>query len=246
LTRSPVGAIVRIVVQNTSLFAAALLFLAPISPAFAQEEGKTESDDSGVASDENTKVEAIRAVERGFFIETAGGVGFIITKIKGPDDVARKYEIAAPLINLFLGYDILDILNISHGATILAASSSPSTDANGIVSEPTPVATLFYLMPQLRVPFAVITTERNFLWIRAHGGFGFALPGKISVAQEGAALPVEMDHGGNGPVFGGSVGFERFTKLRHFSLGIHAGAEVMTKPGLAVAVSLMPSVKYTF
>jgi hypothetical protein len=234
-------------VQNTSLITALALLSAPISPAFAQEEGGEtgggDTEKSEVATEDGPKVQQIRAVERGFFLETAGGVGFIVTKIKGADDVARSYEIAAPVINLFLGYDILEILNFSIGATILAASSS--ADRASAQPDPDPVGDLFYLMPQLRLQFAVITTERNFLWIRAHGGFGFALPGKIEVEDENGAT-VEMDHGGNGPVFGGSIGFERFTKLRHFSIGIHAGAEVMTKPGLAVAVSLMPSVKYTF
>lgn len=202
------------------------LLSALVSPAFAQEEAPEKE-----IVEEGPKVQQIRAVERGFFLETSGGVGFIVNEIND-----RKYGLAAPVIGLFLGYDILDILNFSVGAKVLAASSR--VDPNS--PEPAPSGDLLFIMPQARIQFAVITTERNFLWIRAHGGFGFGLPGKIDV--EGT----EMDHGGNGPVFGGHVGFERFTKLRHFSIGVHAGVEVATKPGLAIAVELVPMVKYTF
>lgn len=188
-------------------------------PALAQE----------VAAEEGPKVQEIKAVERGFFFETDVGVGFIVNPI---DD--KHYRIPAPIFGLFVGYDIIDILNISVGAELMAASTTYD------VSDPGPQGDLLFLIPQLRVQFAVLTTERNFLWIRAHGGFGVGLPGSIEVAG------VDMDHGGNGPTFGGSIGFERFTKLRHFSLGAHAGVDFVTQPGFAVAISVLPMVKYTF
>jgi len=45
--------------------------------------------------------------------------------------------------------------------------------------------------------------------------------------------PGEIDgvtYGGNGPTFGGSIGFERFSTLRHFSYGVRAGVLAVTKP----------------
>ena len=212
--------------RTISLLSLALLLLAPIQAARAQEEAKEE-----VAGEDGPKVQQIRAVERGFFVATEGGVGFIVNDIND-----RSYGIAAPIMGLFLGYDILEILNFSIGANLMAVSAS-SDPAN---PDPAPVGDLFFLMPKLRIQFAVITTERNFFWIQAHGGFGFGLPGKITVDG------VEMDHGGNGPIFGGTIGFERFTKLRHFSIGVQAGAEIATKPGWTIAVTLTPTVKYTF
>jgi hypothetical protein len=204
------------------------LLLAPIS-ARAQE-AETKED---VVAEEGPKVQQIRAVERGFFVATEGGVGFIVNKNNIND---RRYGLAAPIIGLFLGYDILEILNLSLGASLMAISSASDPAA----PDPDPKGDLFFLMPQLRIQFAVLTTERNFFWIQAHGGFGFALPGKIDVDG------TELEHGGNGPIFGGTVGFERFTKLRHFSIGVQAGVEVAMKPGWTVAVTLAPSVKYTF
>ena len=84
--------------------------------------------------------------------------------------------------------------------------------------------------------FAILTTERNFLWIRGGAGFAFGLPAKIN----------DVEYGGNGPAFGGSIGFERFTKLRHFSIGIEAGVLAVTKPAVGIGISLAPTVKYTF
>lgn len=182
-------------------------------------------------AEEGPKVQQIQAVERGLFLETSVGVGFVATTIN-----ERKYGIAAPLVGIFAGYDILEILNLSIGLQTMAVSEN----SNPAAPDPAPVGDIFFLMPQLRLQFAVLTTERNFLWIRAHGGFGFGLPGNIEVQE------VSMPHGGNGPVFGGSVGFERFTKLRHFSIGANAGVEIVTKPGFAVAISIVPMVKYTF
>jgi hypothetical protein len=206
------------------LLLAVVLSLASIHEARAQEPEKEVAEDG-------PKVQQIRAVERGFFISTEGGVGFIVKEIND-----RKYGIAAPIIGLFLGYDILEILNFSVGANVLAASSASDREN----PDPDPKGDLLFLMPQVRIQFAVITTERNFFWIQANGGFGIALPGKITVDGN------ELDHGGNGPIFGGTIGFERFTKLRHFSIGVQAGAEIALKPGLAVAVTLTPMVKYTF
>ncbi len=211
--------------RSVPILLAALLSTSVLVPARARAQSDKE------VAEEGPKVQQIRSVERGFFLETEGGVGFIVNKIDG-----HKYGVTAPVIGLFLGYDILEILNISLGASIMAVSAA-SDPAN---PEPAPVGDLFFVMPQVRVQFAVLTTERNFLWIHAHGGFGLGLPGKIDV--EGT----ELDHGGNGPIFGGGLGFEHFTKLRHFSIGALAGAEIATKPGWAVAVTIAPMVKYTF
>ena len=52
--------------------------------------------------------------------------------------------------------------------------------------------------------------------------------------------------GENGPAFEAAIGFERFSKLRHFSFGIFGGVTVFTKPETAVSVNITPTLKYTF
>jgi hypothetical protein len=176
------------------------------------------------AAEEAPKVQAIRAVERGVYVEGDIGMSFIVNKIND-----RKYGLGI-LTGVFAGYDFLPILSFSIGAYAMAASISRSSD------QPSPQGDLLFVIPMAQLQFALITTERNFLFVRGGGGFAFGLPDKIDGAQ----------YGGNGPAFTGQIGFERYTKLRHFSIGVLAGAMVVTKPDLGIGISVMPTLKYTF
>lgn len=175
-------------------------------------------------TEEGPKTQEIRAVERGFFFEADGGFSVFVNKIED-----RSYGFA-PQVGFAFGYDILPIFNLGIGVEAIAAGVSAGPDT------PLPAGDLLFLSPFVRAQFAVLTTERNFVWIRGEAGFGFALPGQIN----------DVDYGGNGPMFGGFIGFERFAVLRHFSFGAHAGVRVVTKPGVGIGISLLPFVKYTF
>src|SRR5262245_10008344 len=128
---------------RTSLVALTLL-LAPISALAQEAETKDQKED--VVAEDGPKVQQIRAVERGLFVATEGGVGCIVNKNDIND---RKYGLAAPIIGLFLGYDILEILNLSLGANLMAISSRSDPAA----PDPDPKGDLFFLMPQLRIQF---------------------------------------------------------------------------------------------
>jgi hypothetical protein len=177
------------------------------------------------AGEDAPKVQEIRAVERGFFIEGQVGLTFFVNKLED-----RTYGLS-PIVGLFLGYDVLPVLNIAIGASAIAAGVSDDPEKG-----PQPRSDLFFAIPSLKVQFAVLTTERNFLWIAGEAGFALGLPAKIG----------DVDYGGNGPAFAGRVGFERFSKLRHFSLGIQAGVNVVTKPDVGIGISVLPTFKYTF
>lgn len=200
--------------RHAAVCAALLLGLMAASTAQAAE----------TAGEDAPKVQQIRAVERGFFFESQAGLTFFVNRID-----ERKYGLS-PVVALYAGYDILPVLNIGLGVTAIAAGVS---DAQG---EPAVRSDLFYVIPALKVQFAVLTTERNFLWLRGEAGFGLGLPAKLG----------DADYGGNGPAFAALVGFERFAKLRHFSLGAQAGVHVVTKPGVGIGISVMPTFKYTF
>lgn len=174
--------------------------------------------------EDGPKVQQIAVVERGAFIEMDAGFTWLLNEVDG-----RKY---GPGLHagFYVGYDILPILNLAVGVSGIV--SSVKTDVNTVG----PVGDLFFVMPSLKAQFALLTTERNFLWVRGEAGFALGLPGKID----------GVDYGGAGPAFGGAVGYERFAKLRHFSLGAVAGVTVFTKPGVGIGLSLMPTVKYTF
>lgn len=196
----------------TGSLLAASASLLPHGAAWAQSTGE-----------EPPKVQAIAAVERGGFMQTEVGFAYLVNELDG-----KRYGLA-PMIGIFAGYDLLPILNLSAGVIGMAAGSALGEGVNTKND-------LLFVSPMLRAQLAVLTTERNFVWVRAEAGFAFGLPGEV----EGRAF------GGNGPAFGGGVGFEHFTKLRHFSIGAHAGVLAVTQPSLGIAVTVMPTLKYTF
>jgi hypothetical protein len=166
----------------------------------------------------------IRAVERGLFFEGDVGVGYLFSSMKG-----RDYGLTF-LTGVYLGYDILPMLNVAIGGTFLA------TSVNEDRSGPMPQGDLFYAGPGIRADVAVLSDERNHLWLRAGAAYAFGLPSDIEGTPYNA----------NGPMFQGGVGYEYFLTLRHFSLGVFAGVFVVTKPDVGVGFTVTPTVKYTF
>ena len=175
-------------------------------------------------AEEPPETQPVRAIERGLFLQADVGVTVFVNELEG-----RRYD-PGPQVGIVLGYDILSVLSLGVGVSLwgVEVESQPDVEA--------PHGDLFFVVPKVRAQLAIVTTERNFMWLRGEAGFGFGLPGEID----------GVEYGGDGPVFGVSAGFERFTKLRHFAIGIHGGAVVVTQPDLGVGVSVMPTIKYTF
>ncbi|MEO1337363.1 MAG: adventurous gliding motility protein CglE, partial [Myxococcota bacterium] len=141
----------------------------------------------------------------------------------------RRYN-PGPQVGIVMGYDILPILSLGVGVAFWGGELSPP-------DEPAPPeGDLFFVTPLLRAQVAVFTTERNYVWIRGDVGLGFGFPASID----------GVDYGGTGPVIGVTAGFERFTKLRHFAIGVHGGVVVVTEPAVGVGVTITPTLKYTF
>lgn len=181
------------------------------------------------AEDEGPKVQSIQMIERGLFVEAEGGVtGFVATLTDDGDD--RSYG-AATTLSAFLGYDVLPILSIGIGVRALAAGVS-APDVGGV----TQGADVFHLAPMATVRLGLLTTQRNFVWARADAGFAFGFTGNAGGADEAR----------HGVIASVLVGYERFTKLRHFSFGASVGATVVTEPLVAIGITVMPHVKYTF
>jgi hypothetical protein len=188
--------------------------------------------------EEPPKIQKIQAVERGFFLETDAGISWIVNKLTTTDAMGHGTDHAFGISFLggaFVGYDILPVLSLAVGAYAMGATVSRDTTITGA-----PQGDLYFIIPMAQLQFALVTTERNFLYVRGGGGFAFGLPNQISYNN------MNVDYGGNGPAFAGTIGFERYTKLRHFSIGAQAGAIVVTKPAVGIGVSVTPTLKYTF
>lgn len=204
------------------------------APAWAQDEAGEE---------EGPKVQTIQMIERGIYLEADFGVtGFVATLADDGDE--RSFG-AATQVGVFAGYDVLPILSLGLGVRALATGVSgylpvpagSDVDPGALGVDPTRVeGDIYYLAPMLTARFAVLTTDRNFVWVRADAGFAIGFPGDIG----------GVDYGGNGPIVSALVGYERFTKLRHFSVGASLGATIVTAPAVGIGISFLPHVKYTF
>ena len=168
------------------------------------------------------QAQAIKPVERGFFANLELGPSFLVAP-----DAAVDYGLSTS-VSVHFGIDILPILNIALGVGVLAAESS--LDSEGALRD------RFYISPTARAQLAILTTERHFLWLRGEGGISF-LEADASQTEGASEL---------GPTFGGGIGYEYFTTLRHFSIGAQAGVQVLLEPDTAFRIFLMPSLKYTF
>jgi hypothetical protein len=59
-----------------------------------------------------------------------------------------------------------------------------------------------------------------------------------------AGKPIPFN--GDGPAFEALVGYEHYTKLRHFSIGITGGVLAVTQPSFGIGITVLPMLKYTF
>ena len=166
------------------------------------------------------ETQVIRKIERGGFAQLEAGPAFFLAP-----DASADYGLGLEA-GVHFGFDVLPILNLSLGLGATAVGGSEEVSGQVLLRD------RFYLTPSLRAQLALLTTDRHFLWIRAEGGLAI-----LMMQQEEAQL---------GPSFGGAVGYEYFTTLRHFSIGAQLGAQTYLEPDLALAIYLMPTLKYSF
>lgn len=179
---------------------------------------------------EGPRTQVIRAVERGAFVQaTVGGSHAVGDGL----DVGLGGVVAA-----HVGFDLGPVVNLAFGGTIITAGSGADRTAGG--------GDLLWLAPTMRLEVALLTTERLFFRVRGEGGYAFARPDRVDGRTYGDA----------GPILGGAAVLEYFTQLRHFSVGVSAGAlgilDSVAPRGSpderasAVSIQLTPHVKYTF
>lgn len=169
----------------------------------------------------------IRAVERGFFVENDIGLAIVVNKL-GNTSFAPS-----PVIGITAGYDFNPIFSAAIGVLGIPVSATLTTPAEDDLE---PSADVFYIAPMASLQLALLSTERNFVFVRGGAGFALGLPEKSN----------GVDAGGNGPIFSVVGGYERYTKLRHFSIGVTAGVLILTKPDVGVGIQISPMLKYTF
>lgn len=197
--------------STAALLAATALALAPAA-ARAQEQ---------VGAELPAKRANVRMIERGFYLSLDLGGNLMLTKI---DD--RSYGVGL-VTGIFAGYDFTPFFSVGLGA--LATVAKGSAD-NAVAGD------LVYLSPMLQVQFALLTSERDQLYLKGGVGLGMGLPETVGTTT----------FGGAGVAFRGLVGWEHYTKLRHFSVGVAAGVSGFSAPSFALGLTIVPTLKYTF
>lgn len=170
------------------------------------------------------KAQVIEKVERGAFAIMEAGAHYLIAP-----DTSTDYGLGFGA-GLYVGWDIISILNVAIGLNAIMAGGSDEVDGALISRD------RLYLTPSLRIQMAILTTERDFFWLRGEGGLGI-LESADDLTEGGSGV---------GPSFTGAIGYEYFSTLRHFSLGLQAGLTTFLEPDLALSVFLTPMLKYSF
>jgi len=206
---------------------------------FGAVDAATDKKDQDVASGlqaEGVEKAKYVDIERGFHVRLDVGMLAYVTRT-GPavGDPAGKRQAPGMLIGIELGYDILPVLDIGAFFTFAQTPGIDETVCRPPVDQcqgrdlGTGIGGAF-------VRFSFFHTERVFLGVKAGAGYGFQ-HNQIEPLTQGIGVPA-------------SLTIEYFTRIRHFSLALDAGALIWipTSGGgrMAVGIAVTPAVKYTF
>jgi hypothetical protein len=210
----------------------ALLALLSASPsAVAQEKSSNaEAPRAGEEVKGDTRVVDIDEVERGLSLGVDYGPAFYLP-LSGAGMLNLNPTSTSPStrVGVRVGYDVLN--NIAVDAFVLGTFSTGVIDLDDVRAGKT-TGDIALIAPGVGVRFAFVTTERFFAFVRAGVGYALWFPQALA----GATGSVHTD---------ATLGVEYYTKLRHVSVGVEAGAQALLSP-TAVGIHVYPTLKYTF
>jgi hypothetical protein len=172
---------------------------------------------------------AMKAIVRGFYIETQVGGGYTVAQAKVDQatsfnpQIAGKDEGLGPgsTVLMAMGYDIADsfALEIVGGATMISSVRSN------------------------------YVRDMMLTFVGVGARLAFALSDRTNFLVTGAGIYAKADNGfppsqiSTGGLFG--LGLEYYVHVRHFSIGLEVTTIAPVTP-LRVFVALSPTLKYTF
>lgn len=217
------------------LVAALVIFTS--ATAFAQSE-EEESTPLSAAPIEQKTGPKLNEVEHGFYVGASAGVNLALSPGGTMADGSKPGMATGQSGGIELGFEPTPLFAVGVLAWGSAASTSSQylgtcTPGNGVTC-PHGNFTQLLLGANARLNLSLGAdandVKRAFFFVRAGAGYAILAP-KGLLANE--------------PVVFGGPGFEYFTHLRHFSIGIEADASYgLTNKGLGVMVQ--PLVRYTF
>ncbi len=185
-------------------------------PAAADDEG------SGKGA---PKVQQVEEVERGLWLRADLGVAMTVLDPFGADRESGPWP-PGPLLQLELGYDLGQVASIHlalNGQQVIGQQQRADSEALS-----NDVAALALLAGGR---FNILTTKRLGWYVKAAVGWMFVSPALAA-----------MD---DGLLVHGCTGVEYATWLRHFFIGLEAGAAYDVGNG-GLQVLLTPTLKYVF
>jgi hypothetical protein len=172
------------------------------------------------------RIQKFEEVERGFWLRTTFGISMAVANHFGEENRESPIWPPGPVVTIEMGYDFGQIASM-HLA-VQGQQVTGSRDMGTRSSVPNDSGAIGVL---LGARFNIITSKRLGWFLKAGVGYMLAIP-------DTALLD-------NGLVIQAGTGIEYATNLRHFFIGIEAGAQyLMSNDGIGVL--LTPTLKYTF
>jgi hypothetical protein len=178
---------------------------------------------------EDKKAPTYNEIERGVFFGVNGGFeAFIVT----PGSANRPFS-PGQAVQVEFGYDIGE--RISPSLFLIATSNRASADYTGYSAKAS--GDFSSLTPGVGVKIRLVgfadeqEVQRSWFYVRAQAGFTIYQPSTLIDRPD---LLISA-----GP------GFEYFTRLRHFSIGVEATFNFMALTQ-SIGFSVLPSVRYAF
>ncbi len=173
-----------------------------------------------------SKVQKFSEVERGFFIRSTFGFSMALGNMFNQDNSDSPAWPPGPLLGLELGHDLGQVasLHVAFYGQSVSGTLSPTGRAD--VSNDASA-----LLAMVGARFNVVTTKRMGWFLKANIGYMLAIPA--------------IDTMDDGLVIHGATGVEYATNLRHFSVGLEAGAGFSMATS-ALSIIVTPTLKYVF
>ncbi|HUT99890.1 MAG TPA: adventurous gliding motility protein CglE [Myxococcota bacterium] len=171
-------------------------------------------------------IQKFMEIERGFWLRSTFGIDLAVVNAFGSGSRSSSIYPPNPVVSLEMGVDFGQVASIHLNLLCQQIAGSRDIGTRGSVPND---STAIGILAGGR--FNIMTTKRLGWFVKAEVGYLLAVPDTAKL--------------GNGLVVQGGTGIEYATSLRHFFIGIEAGAQYLIANG-GLGILLTPTVKYVF
>jgi hypothetical protein len=181
---------------------------------------------TSVAQAAGPKVQKFVEIERGFWLRSTFGIDLAVVNSYGSGTRSSSIFPPDPVVSLEMGVDFGQVASIHLNLMCQQIAGSRDVGTRGNV--PNDSTAIGFLAGGR---FNIMTTKRLGWFIKAEVGYLMSVPDTAEL--------------GNGLVVQAGTGIEYATSLRHFFVGVEAGAQYLIAHG-GLGILVTPTVKYVF